>query len=482
MTAISQQADVRLVDIERVESLPGPQGTLFGSSAQAGTIHYVTNKPDISGYSSEVVGRDRHDRGRRPELRRQRLGQHPAVATTSRCASSASGRKKAATSTTSLGTDADGRQTTNADVAEDDQNIYRTTGGRLAGLWTINENWNLLTTGIYQRGDTMGTWETDPFLGDNKVTRFFDEWRDDEWYTSVGDAQGRSRLCRAVADRVPTSTAGSTTSGTTPITPSGARYLLGPTRVLRLYDTGTLHSTTFNFQKQNRWAYEARLTSQGESKLQWMAGAFFEDVYDWWEYGAAGPGTARDHARLGQRPTQTCLRARRQPGPRGLPARADRPSITTTSTSNTVKQLAFFGEMTYDLTDKWSVTGGARWFEFDRDKFDLYQVPRGLPCESDPDANGLTSQSTDSDTTFKFSTQYQFTPDVMVYALYSEGFRLGGENSPRAADTGVVPLTYGPDYLSNYEAGIKSQWFDNRLLLNLLRLPHGVGRHPDPSR
>ncbi len=55
MTAISQQADVRLIDIERVESLPGPQGTLFGSSAQAGTIHYVTNKPDISGYSSEAA-------------------------------------------------------------------------------------------------------------------------------------------------------------------------------------------------------------------------------------------------------------------------------------------------------------------------------------------------------------------------------------------------------------------------------------------
>ena len=54
MTAISQQADVRLIDIERIESLPGPQGTLFGSSSQAGTIRYVTNKPDTRGFSSQV--------------------------------------------------------------------------------------------------------------------------------------------------------------------------------------------------------------------------------------------------------------------------------------------------------------------------------------------------------------------------------------------------------------------------------------------
>ena len=54
MTASSQQVDVRLIDIERIEVLPGPQGTLFGSSSQSGTIRYVTNKPDPSGYSSQV--------------------------------------------------------------------------------------------------------------------------------------------------------------------------------------------------------------------------------------------------------------------------------------------------------------------------------------------------------------------------------------------------------------------------------------------
>jgi outer membrane receptor protein involved in Fe transport len=54
-----------------------------------------------------------------------------------------------------------------------------------------------------------------------------------------------------------------------------------------------------------------------------------------------------------------------------------------------------------------------------------------------------------------------------VYGLYSEGFRLGGQNSTRAAATGEVPLNYGPDHLKNYETGLKSLWLDDRLQLNL---------------
>ena len=55
----------------------------------------------------------------------------------------------------------------------------------------------------------------------------------------------------------------------------------------------------------------------------------------------------------------------------------------------------------------------------------------------------------------------------MVYALYSEGFRLGGSNSQRAANTGLVPLNYGADKLGNYEVGLKSEWLDNRLQINV---------------
>lgn len=464
MTAISQQADVRLVDIERVEALPGPQGTLFGSSAQAGTIHYVTNKPDVSGFSAEASaeigtfdgGGNLYD-----------LSSWVNIPVSDKFALRAVGfwSEEGGYVDNVLGPTLMG-ETTNADIVEEDWNVYRTTGGRLSGLWSINEDWSLLTTGIYQRGDTMGTWETDPFLGDHKVTRFFDEYRDDEWYTAATTLKGNlgfaelSLMGSYFNRRIDYEWDNTNYAQWRSFYYSSGAYAA----YYALYDTGTLHSTTFNWQKQNRWAYEARLTSLGDSKLQWMAGAFFEDVYDWWEYGALQPGGLQDTVAWAEANAR-CLDL---VGTIDITCPLEPTDIYYYNKyRNEVQQLAFFGEMTYDLTDKWSVTGGARWFEFDRDTFDIYNVPLGLPVESDPDANGLASQSTDSDTTFKFATRYEFNKDVMAYALYSEGFRLGGENAPRAVDTGLVPATYGPDYLSNYEIGLKSTWFDKKLLLNI---------------
>jgi len=464
MTAISQQPDVRLVDIERIEALPGPQGTLFGSSSEAGTLHYVTNKPNVAGYSSEFAAEIGTTKGGDPSYD---VSGWVNIPLSDNFAMRAVGfwSEEGGYVDNVLGTDLMGFKT-NADVAENNQNVYRTTGGRLSGLWTINPNWNLLLTGIYQRGDTSGTWETDPFLGNNKVTRFYDEWRDDEWYTTAATLKGDlgfaelsltasyfSRRMDYQWDNTNYSQYKTVywTSGSYP-----AYYAL--------YDTGALHSTTPNFQKQNRYSYEARLTSQSDSKLKWMAGAFFEDVYDWWQYGALTPGLENTVA-WEEANRQACDVI-------NDPALAACPLAPTdwyyfNKYHNDVQQLAFFGEMTYNLTDNWSVTGGARWFQYDRNSFDQYQVPRGLPVSSDPEANGLITKSTDSDTTFKFATEYHFNPDVMVYALYSEGFRLGGKNAQRAVDTGLIPATYGPDYLSNYEAGIKSEWLDHRLLLNL---------------
>jgi outer membrane receptor protein involved in Fe transport len=115
------------------------------------------------------------------------------------------------------------------------------------------------------------------------------------------------------------------------------------------------------------------------------------------------------------------------------------------------------------------VIGGIRWFEFDRSDHQVYQAPGGFPPfgsygvgEGVFDSNGKNS-----DTVLKFSTQYNVAEDRMVYFTYSEGFRLGGHNSPRAVATGSIPATYGADLLQNYELGLKSEWLDHRVRLNV---------------
>ena len=201
-----------------------------------------------------------------------------------------------------------------------------------------------------------------PHLGDNKITRFFDEYRDDDWYQTSINVKGDLGFAEL-------SITGSYFDRKINYEWDNTNYnqwrTLNNTGVYaayyRLYDTGTLHGTTFNWQKQNRWAYEARLTSQGDSRLQWMAGAFYEDVYDWWEYGAKTPGlettVAWDEANI-----RAC----------DLAGQGENVACPLPLTdyyyynrySNKVKQLAFFGEASWALTDKWSVTGGARWFEY----------------------------------------------------------------------------------------------------------------------
>jgi len=111
------------------------------------------------------------------------------------------------------------------------------------------------------------------------------------------------------------------------------------------------------------------------------------------------------------------------------------------------------------------VSAGGRWFQYNRDVNQHYEVPLGIPVDAGK-AGSNEQKGDDSAVLFKLGTQYKYNPDGMLYALFSQGYRLGGTNSSRAANTGLVPLKYKPDKLFNYEAGIKSQWFDHRLTVN----------------
>jgi iron complex outermembrane receptor protein len=102
------------------------------------------------------------------------------------------------------------------------------------------------------------------------------------------------------------------------------------------------------------------------------------------------------------------------------------------------------------LTDKLTATVGARWFEYERDRSEFKEWPRGNPYDTD------IYEGDDSDTLFKFAVNYDISDDQMVYALYSEGFRLGGANSKKNPAS-RMPDRYDSDSLINKEVGLKSQ-------------------------
>ena len=101
LTQSALQPEIRLIDIERIEALPGPQGTLYGSSSQSGTLRYITNKPDPTGFDDGRRSGRLHRGPRRRGLRGLGRRQRAARRKSSRSASSASRRATPASSTTS---------------------------------------------------------------------------------------------------------------------------------------------------------------------------------------------------------------------------------------------------------------------------------------------------------------------------------------------------------------------------------------------
>jgi iron complex outermembrane recepter protein len=471
MTSNSTQVDVQLIDIARVEALPGPQGTLFGSSSQSGTIQYVTNQPDTKGFSSQVDAEIGTTEGGEESYA---LSGHVNVPVTDNIAIRAVGfySFEGGYVDNVLGTTLNDVSQDNSAIVEDNQNDYKIFGGRIAAQWQISPEWVSTLSLITQYAEADGAWESDPYLGDYKITRFFDEYRDDDWYQTSLNVKGDLGFAELSATASYFDRSIKYEWDNANYSQWRSAYYGGffyDPAYESLYNTGTLIGTEYIDQKQERSAFELRLTSKGDSRFAWMAGAFFEDVTDGWTLDSRVPGlmdtpawdVANDYACYGAElgydiacplaPTDVFYRK---------------------VFDRNIKQTALFGEVTYNLTDRWSITGGARWFEYDREQSEVYSQPVGLPLyngESIDFAGGSVNESEgkESDTVFKFATQFQIDDARMIYFLYSEGFRLGGSNSERAAEAGYLPLNYEADKLSNYEVGLKSQWLDNRVQFNL---------------
>ena len=194
VTSISQHLEIHAVDIERIEALPGPQGTLFGSSSQSGTLRIITNRPNHDGVSAQIDAEASATKGGDPGYD---LSGHVNIPVSDTLAlrivgytSKEGGYVDNVRSRTFAGAGAYGSPGDNFAIADNDQNKYDYSGARLRAIWDMTENWSLDLAYQVEGSDANGAWESDPYLGDYKVARFFDEYRKDDWWQTSATVRG----------------------------------------------------------------------------------------------------------------------------------------------------------------------------------------------------------------------------------------------------------------------------------------------------
>jgi iron complex outermembrane recepter protein len=481
ITTIQGALDVQPYDVARVEALAGPQGTLYGASSQAGTIRIITNKPDATGFSAgydlegstmtdggdgylvqgfanlpindsmavRLVGWKRHDPGFIDNVSRPRT--FP--------------------SSTSVPTNIGPLDVANP---KKDYNDADTTGGRAALKLDLNDNWSITPQFMAQEQKTRGTFGFDPTVGDLKVSHRFPEKSKDRWYQAALTIEGKIAnlditYAGGYLDRkVDTESDYSDYSYWYDVYYDGLHaYDPDTYGIFGTYfyddDGGFIDISQYiqGKDRYRRYTHELRIATPAENRLRFVGGVFAQrQVHD-----------------IEQRYLINDLSAELE-----VTGWAD--TIWLTEQERIDRDKAIFGELSYDITDKLTVTGGVRWFEAENSLQGYFGFGDGFSGSGKSgetlcsflagDARGDTSswvpfvnktgtapctnlqrRVDEKDEIGKVNLSYKFDSDRMVYATWSRGYRPGGVN--RFAS--IPP--YLSDFLDNYEVGWKTTWGGN---------------------
>ena len=204
---------------------------------------------------------------------------------------------------------------------------------------------------------------------------------------------------------------------------------------------------------------EIRLVSKADSTISWIVGAYYNNnelVTDSREY---TPGYGEYW----------------YPGGADIDYRSDSLEYIALLTSKTIEK-AIFGELSVEATDALTFTFGTRFYQYNAS----YKSDSGFPL-FDPDFTKDNLELSgdpvdDSGNLFKFNIDYQINRDLLTYATISEGYRIGGsngialceENAEEGQQACASPdeFDYDPDTTTNYELGFKSTWYNNKLHFN----------------
>jgi iron complex outermembrane receptor protein len=404
MAQPGRNLDVYIADIARVEVLAGPQGTLYGSSSQAGTVRLITNKPDLSaaygkvkaGFATISDGGDSNNvefmmnapvsdnvaiRG--VFYRDKKGGYVDGVAGTLSVADSARWQPAGTMRSNGVpvesfrggfqaGADLSGVTFQEASaIVEEDQNEVEYTGGRISALIEFNDDWSLQAGVIEQQVESDGTFYSDPNLGDYEIRRYQDEFIEDEFSNFSLTLEGRIGALEVLY-------AGAYTDRDLEQKVDYSDYLyVGQYLPYYVCDYSvTYGDVTGNCGRPNLYVHatstseltthELRVNTPADRSIRATVGAFFSD-FEFTELndftypdsvnaigwaGVAGFGSNTVFPTPGYRTTD-------EPFPDDAIFRND--------IMRTDEQLGLFGEVTFDVSDTISVTVGARYYDYEVD-------------------------------------------------------------------------------------------------------------------
>ncbi len=452
LTQFSINPEPRMIDIERVEALAGPQGTLYGDSSQSGTMRIITNKPDPTAFSADADFMVRA--GEDSEASYEVSGVLNLPLSDDQFAVRLVGfsARDGGFIDNVLGFSPMRGTKDNSDLVQDDINSVEHTGGRIAAKWFINDEWSIMATAMTQKSEADGRNDYNPNVGDLQTVKFFKDVRDDEWTQGALTVEGRVGEIDLISvtsyfDRRIDYTFDRTTYSAYFNYASCPYYAIycfsGTTR----YDQDTIGFNTLD-QDNQRLTQEIRLSQTGDS-YRWVIGAFYEEKTETWEYRARTPEflTSLSYTYY------TSL----------FPASGVDPSWWLSVDDTEWDQWAVFGSFSYDFNENFSTEVGLRVFDQEMDRTYFVDKPFIIAPGVWPDVTN--PQGGNDDVVPKVTLTYRIDEEKMIYALYSEGWRAGGANRNRTQFT-FLPQVYDPDLLKNFEIGAKTRWLDGKLQVN----------------
>ncbi|WP_339689814.1 TonB-dependent receptor [uncultured Pseudoalteromonas sp.] len=463
--------DLRLTDVDRVEVLIGPQGTLYGAGTLGGAIRYLLKQPQLDITEGQVTGdvfslNESDGTGGEFGL----VFNTPLIDDVLAIRASVNYYTNPGYIDYNFVVQNPGVSNPNPDFTNpqdvsanlrsvSDVNDEQITTGRVSLRWQANEAVEATLNYFYQKQENGGnsTSQYNSLSDSSALQGMVGQYENAARILEPGEEENDLLSLEIKADLGFAELVSA--SGWSSYEQSGQRD-----QTDLLYDIWTGYAEfpafvaqTLDTSKRDSFTQEIRLVSNSDSAFNWIVGGYYNKLETHSDDREYTPGLTEfwgdDIPNLQQ----------------------DLEYILVSDSETTEKAL--FGEVGYAFTDQFNVTLGARFYEYDVSTTAGSATPLfSLNFDSLDDLAMENVSASDNGNLFKFNASYTFDSGVLAYFTVSEGFRIGGGNGiapcpdvlPEQQIVCALPNEedYKPDTTVNYELGFKSSWFKNRLHFN----------------